>query len=200
MIPLPLDGPDEGQRIAAEARTRAVRSGVRAAVFVEGPSDHAALVTLAPRLGLDLDAAGVAVVPMGGFGGIGRFVEEFGPAGRGLVLAGVVDEAEAPYVASRLASAGLDPATFVVCRPDLEGELLRAVGRAGVEGVLDGLGDTASFARFRRQPAQRDRPWDAQVHRFLGTRAGRKVAAARALAAAVPLGRVPAPLARVLGA
>ena len=133
-------------------------------------------------------------------GDTGRFVEEFGPAGRGLVLAGGVDEAEAPYVASRLASAGLDPATFVVCRPDLEGELLRAVGRAGVEGVLDGLGDTASFARFRRQPAQRDRPWDAQVHRFLGTRAGRKVAAARALAAAVPLGRVPAPLARVLGA
>lgn len=187
-------------RIVAAARARAARPGVRAAVFVEGPSDHVALVALAPRLGRDLDADGVVVVPMGGFGGIARFLEEFGPAGRGLALSGVVDEAEAAHVLARVAAAGEDPAAFRVCRPDLEAELLRAVGRDGVEAALAALGDAASFARFRGQRAQRDRPWEDQVHRFIGTRAGRKVAAARALAAAVPLQRVPAPLARVLQA
>lgn len=189
---------DEGQKLSLAAREVAERPGRRAVVFVEGASDHAALTTLAPRLGRDLDAEGIAVVPMDGFSGIGRFLATFGPTGRALRLAGLVDEAEAAYVGDRLARAGVDDATFHVCRPDLEGEMVRAVGVAGVEAVLDGLGITASFGRFRRQPAQRERAWADQVHRFLGTRAGRKVAAARALAAAVPLDDVPAPLRAVL--
>ncbi len=191
---------DEGQQLSTTARELAERPGLRAVAFVEGASDHAALTVLAPRLGRDLDAEGVAVVPMDGFSGIGRFLATFGPGGRDLRLAGLVDEAEAAYVGARLARVGVDDATFHVCHPDLEGELLRALGRAGVEDAVAAMGLAASFDRFRRQPAQRDRTWDEQVHRFLGTRAGRKVAAARALAEAVPLARVPAPLRAVLAA
>lgn len=189
---------DEGLRLSGEARALAEREGLRAVVFVEGASDHAALVALAGRQGRDLDAEDVAVVPMDGFSGIGRFLAVFGPGGRDLRLAGLCDEAEAGYVAGRLARAGVDAAPFHVCRPDLEGELIRAAGPAGVEAVLDTLGDLATFRRFQRQPAQRERDLEAQLHRFLGTASGRKVAAARALVAALPLARVPAPLLAVL--
>lgn len=189
---------DEGLRLSAEARAVAERDGLRAVVFVEGASDHAALLALAARQGRGLDAEGVAVVPMDGFSGIGRFLDLFGPAGRGLRLAGLCDEAEAWYVGGRLAGAGVDDATFHVCHPDLEGELVAALGPDGVESVLDALGDLATFRRFQRQPAQRDRPLDAQLHRFLGTRSGRKIAAARAMVDALPLDRVPAPLRAVL--
>lgn len=189
---------DEGLRLSGEARALAEREGLVAVVFVEGASDHAALVALAARQGRDLDAEGVAVVPMDGFSGIGRFLAAFGPAGRDLRLAGLVDEAEAWYVGGRMAGAGVDDATFHVCRPDLEGELVRALGPDGVEAVLDGLGHLATFRRFQRQPYQRERPIEAQLHRFLGTASGRKLAAARAMVEALPLDRVPRPLIAVL--
>jgi hypothetical protein len=189
---------DEGVRLSVEARGLAERDDLGAVVFVEGASDHAALVALAVRLGRDLDAEGVAVVPMDGFSGIGRFLDVFGPAGRGLRLAGICDEAEAWYVGGRLAGAGVDDATFHVCHPDLEGELIRALGPDGVLAVLDGLGDLVTFRRFQRQPAQRERALEPQLHRFLGIRSGRKIAAARAMVDALPLDRIPAPLLAVL--
>lgn len=189
---------DEGLRLSDEARALAERDGLTAVVFVEGASDHAALLALAGRLDRDLDAEGVAVVPMDGFSGIGRFLAAFGPAGRELRLAGLCDEAEAWYVGGRLAGAGVDDRTFHVCHPDLEGELIAALGPAGVETVLATLGIAAGFTRFQRQPAQRDRPVDAQVHRFLGTRSGRKIVAARAMVDALPLAHVPRPLLAVL--
>lgn len=189
---------DEGLRLSAEARALAERDGLRAVVFVEGASDHAALLALAGRLDRDLDAEGVAVVPMDGFSGIGRFLADFGPAGRGLRLAGLCDEAEAWYVGGRLAGAGVDDRTFHVCRPDLEGELLTALGPEGVDALFDRLGITAGFARFRRQPAQRERPLDAQLHRFLRTRSGRNIAAARVIVELLPLDLVPRPLLAVL--
>jgi hypothetical protein len=189
---------DRGQRAASTARSLAERAGLRAVVFVEGASDHAALEALAGRHGHDLRQ--VAVVPMEGFTGIGRFLATFGPAGRDLRLAGLCDEAEAPYVRRHLADAGVDDATFHVCRPDLEGELIAALGVDEVERVLGTMGDLGSFRRFQRQPFHRDRPVAAQLHRFVGTRSGRKIAAARALALALPLGRIPAPLAGVVAA
>ncbi|WP_219944680.1 TOPRIM nucleotidyl transferase/hydrolase domain-containing protein [Iamia sp. SCSIO 61187] len=189
---------DEGRRVVGAAQVLAERDDLRAVVFVEGASDHAALAALAVRQGRDLDAEGIAVAPMEGFSGIGRFLALFGPAGRDLRLAGLCDEAEAWYVGGRLAGAGVDDATFHVCHPDLEGELLRAVGPDGAVGVLDAMGDAAGFRRFQRQPAQRERPLAAQLHRFLGTRSGRKVVAARALVDALPLDRVPGPLLAVL--
>lgn len=189
---------DTGQRLSVEARALAERLELRAVVFVEGPSDHAALLALAARQGRDLGAEGVAVVPMEGFSGIGRFLALFGPAGRDLRLAGLCDAAEAGYVEGRLARAGLGRDGFFVCDPDLEGELVAALGPAGVETVLATLGDLVTFRRFEKQPAQRGRTVEAQLHRFLGTRSGRKIAAARAMVDALPLTDVPRPLLDVL--
>jgi hypothetical protein len=63
---------------------------------------------------------------------------------------------------------------------------LRAV--IAVEGAL------ASLQRLRRQPAQRNRTLDDQVHRFLGVRCGRKARYAWSLTRALEPERVPRPL------
>ena len=73
----------------------------------------------------------------------------------------------------------------------VEGELIRALGTAAVERVLDAEGGLASFRRFQDQPAQRGRDLHAQLRRFLGTRAGRKVRYGSLLVDALELDRVP---------
>ena len=80
---------------------------------------------------------------------------------------------------------------FHACDVDLEDELIRAVGTAGVERVLEAEGELASLRRFQDQPGQRDRDLHAQLHRFLGTRAGRKVRYGTLLVDALDLDRVP---------
>src|SRR3712207_7141256 len=50
---------------------------------------HDALPILAWRLGRDLAVEGVHVVPMGGARSIARFLREYGPDGRNVVLAGL---------------------------------------------------------------------------------------------------------------
>jgi hypothetical protein len=82
-------------------------------------------------------------------------------------------------------------ATFFACDADLEDEPIRAVGTAAVERVLGAEGELASFRRFQDQPAQRDRELHAQLRRFLGTRAGRKVRYGSLLVDALELDRVP---------
>ena len=67
-----------------------------------------------------------------------------------------------------------------------------------MERVLDDEGELASFRRFQDQPAQRGRDLRAQLHRFLGTRAGRKVRYGSLLVDALELDRVPAALDLVL--
>ncbi|MBZ2198323.1 TOPRIM nucleotidyl transferase/hydrolase domain-containing protein [Occultella gossypii] len=182
---------------------------MRAAVLVEGRSDSAALERLAARRGRDLTAEGVTVVAMGGATNIRRYLERLGPRGLGLDLAGLCDAAEVGYYRRGLAAAGLgadltraqmEQCGFFVCVADLEDELIRALGTDAVEAVIDERGELGSFRTMQQQPAQRDRPLDAQLRRFLGTRGGRKIAYAPALIDALDLGRVPAPLDGVLGA
>ncbi|MGC5333210.1 TOPRIM nucleotidyl transferase/hydrolase domain-containing protein [Micromonospora sp. DT62] len=179
----------------------------RTVVLVEGPSDRAALETLAARRGRDLDAEGVRVVAMGGATNIGHFLDHFGPAGRGLRLAGLYDEAEEGFFRRGLERCGfgvdlsradLTALGFHVCVADLEDELIRAVGVAGVRAVLAAEGELRSFDLFQRQPAQRGRAVEAQLRRFLGTRSGRKSAYARLLVAALEPDRVPRSLDAVL--
>jgi hypothetical protein len=55
-----------------------------------------------------------------------------------------------------------------------------------------------SFRRFQDQPAQRGRDLHAQLRRFLGTRAGRKVRYGALLVDALELDRVPQALDRAL--
>ena len=80
---------------------------------------------------------------------------------------------------------------------DLEAELIRAVGVDRVEQVIEQQGELPSFRRFQAQPAQRGRPADQQLHRFMGTKSMRKIRYGELLAAAVDLGAVPDPLRRV---
>jgi hypothetical protein len=173
----------------------AVSDGARAAILVEGASDRAALLVLADAEGRDLAEEGIAVLPMGGAMSIRRYVEALGPHGVGLELRGLCDHGEVRF----FERAGMRADDFEVCDPDLEGELIRALGITAVETVLAAQGDLRLFRTFQRQPAQRERTPEQQLHRFLGTTSGRKEQYARELAlAAVEAGSVPSPLRRLL--
>ena len=179
----------------------------RAVVLVEGRSDQAALETLAGRRGRILGPGGISVVPMGGATNIGHFLDVFGPRGLGVRLAGLCDAAEEGYfrraleragLGSALSRAGLEALGFYVCVADLEDELIRALGAGRVEQIIQAQGEIRSFRIFQRQPAQQRQSPERQLHRFMGTRSGRKSQYARLLVGALDLTRVPRPLDRVL--
>ncbi|MFS4092458.1 TOPRIM nucleotidyl transferase/hydrolase domain-containing protein [Streptomyces sp. AF1A] len=192
---------------AAAAARELAHGGVRTIVLVEGNSDRVALEALATRHGRDLGAEGVAVVPLGGATNIGRFLDVCGPPGLGLPLAGLCDVGEERHfrrhlervgLGSGLTRAGLEALGFHVCVADLEDELIRALGADGVRDVIDAQGETRPFHTFQGQPAQRDRPVEHQLRRFMGTYSGRKALYARAMVEQLDLGRVPRPLGRLL--
>jgi hypothetical protein len=87
---------------------------------------------------------------------------------------------------------------FFVCVADLEDELIRSLGTARVEQVVADQGELGPLRTFSKQPAQRERTRAEQLRRFMGTRSGRKIQYARALAEALDPARVPDPLARLL--
>lgn len=176
---------------------------VRVAVLVEGASDRAAVCAAARVLGHDLPALGTAVIPMGGAMSVRRFVAmldgDAHPARSipgGPELRGLCDAAERRF----FVGAGLPDAAIAVCRPDLEGELIDALGIEAVERLLERAGDLRLFRTFQHQPAQRTRPVAAQLHRFFGTTAGRKEQYGSLLTAALPPSRLPEPLRKVLAA
>ncbi|WP_354638090.1 TOPRIM nucleotidyl transferase/hydrolase domain-containing protein [Kitasatospora camelliae] len=172
----------------------AVRLGLRTAVLLEGPSDLAAVETLAERHGRDLAAEGVCVLPMGGAMNAGRYAALLGPPGLGLGLAGLCDEGELGFYDRALERVGAPRHGLFVCAADLEDELIRALGVDRVEEVLLAAGDLPAWRTFVRQPAQRTRLPQQQLRRFLGTKKGRKIRYGRLLAEAVDAARVPAPL------
>jgi hypothetical protein len=182
-------------------------AGARTVVLVEGMSDKAALEALAGRRGRSLAGEGVVIVAMGGATNAGHFLEALGPHGLCLRLAGLFDAAEEACVRRAMARAGLgsglsltdmEARGFYACAADLEDELIRALGAGAVEQVIRAEGESRSFSRFQKQPAQRRRGLDRQLHRFLGTRSGRKSRYARLLTEALDPSRVPRPLDRVL--
>ena len=87
---------------------------------------------------------------------------------------------------------------FHVCVADLEDELIRALGPAAVEAVVDDHGDLGSFHTFQKQPAWRGRSVERQLRRFLCSADRRKIRYARLLVEAVDLAQVPRPLDGVL--
>ncbi|QDY77554.1 TOPRIM nucleotidyl transferase/hydrolase domain-containing protein [Streptomyces qinzhouensis] len=178
----------------------AARLPVRTVVLLEGPSDAAAVGALAARRGRDLAAEGVCVLPMGGAMSVGRYATLLGPAGPGLRLTGLCDEAERSYYLRGWERAGADPAGIFVCAADLEDELIRALGPERVRELVHDQGDGRALRTFLNQPAQQDRPARQQLRRFLGTKKGRKIHYGRALVEALPPDRVPAPLDGLLAA
>ena len=190
-----------------EGTTQEVGSRIRAAIFVEGVSDQEALNALARRRNRDLSAQGIAIVPMGGAHGIRRFLGEYGPRGLDVRLAGLCDAGEELHVGRALVTVGLaedasrsnmERQGFYVCEPDLEAELIRALGVDSVEGVLASEGDLQAFRTLQRQPPWRDRATDEQLRRFMGSGARRKIRYARLLIEALELDSVPRPLDLVL--
>jgi Overcoming lysogenization defect protein-like, TOPRIM domain len=168
-------------------------------VLVEGPSDQAAVEALARRLGRDLAAEGVEVVSIGGAHAIGRFLSELP---NGVRSAGLCDVGELVPFGRALERTGVGPAGtreelealgFYVCEPDLEGELIRALGAAGVETVLERSGKLSSFRTFQKQPQWHGRPVEAQLRRFFGSSAG-KIKHAPLMVEALDLDRIPQPL------
>jgi hypothetical protein len=205
-----LDGYVHGPAAATEATARALAklAAAAAVVLVEGISDQIAVETLAARAGRNLGAERLVVLPMGGVHAITRYLTQLGPAGAGLMLAGLCDIGEENVVRRGLASAGIgSPGTradmerlgFYVCVKDLEDELIRAIGVAQVEALIDSQGDLGSFRTLQRQPEWRAQPAAAQLRRFLGSGSRRKLRYARLFAGALDLDRLPRPLEAVLG-
>jgi hypothetical protein len=179
----------------------------RAVVLVEGISDQLAVEALARRLGRNLDAEGIFVVPMGGAQAIGRALDLFGPQGDDVRLAGLCDAAEEDDfrrgleragLGSHLTRADMERLGFYVCVADLEDELIRALGAASVEQIVDAQGDLGSFRTLQKQPAWQGRTTEAQLRRFMGSGGSRKIRYARLLVDALDLTQVPRPLDRVL--
>ncbi len=179
----------------------------RAVVLVEGISDKIALETLARRRGRDLEAEGVSVVPIGGAQAIRRFLDQFGPRGLGVRLAGLCDAGEeADFrrgleqagLASDLTRAEMEALGFYVCVADLEDELIRALGTASVERVVDAHGDLRAFRTLQKQPGWKEKRTEEQLRRFMGSGGRRKIRYAALLIEALDLSHVPRPLDQVL--
>lgn len=154
-------------------------------VLVEGESDRAAVQVLAARLGV----AAPDVRAVGGSKGARRAAATL-PGER---LIGLVDAGERADFEDVLDA-------VYVCTPDLEGEFVRALGPVAVGALIGAQGERQSFLRLQAQPAQRDRTLEQQLARFFGGRSGNKLRYARVMAEAVPLDRVPEPLAALLAA
>ena len=186
---------------------RALDSRARTAVLVEGISDQRALEALARRRGRNLEAERVSIVPIGGAQAIGSFLARLGRRGLDVRLAGLCDAGEEgdfkrglerAGLGSDLTRADMERLGFYVCVEDLEDELIRSLGAATVEQVLEAQGDLASFRTFQKQPAWRGRTTHEQLRRFLGTHRGRKIRYGTLLVDALDLARVPRPLDGVL--
>src|SRR5436853_5886590 len=178
-----------------------------AVVLVEGISDQLAVEALAERDRRNLGAQGISVVPIGGAKNIGSFLDRFGPQGLDARLAGLYDAAEEGDFQRGLERAGLganltraemERLGFYVCVADLEDELIRALGAAVVERVVEAQGELEAFRTFQQQPEWRGRTKEEQLRRFFGTKGGRKIQSAAVLVGALELNRVPRPLDRVL--
>jgi len=179
----------------------------RAVVLVEGISDQVAVEALAERRSRNLDVEGISVVPIGGAQAIGNFLDRFGPNGYDLKLAGLCDVGEEgdfrrglerAGLGSKLTRAEMEQLGFYVCVADLEDELIRSLGAAAVEHVVDAQGELRSFRTLQKQAAWQGRATEEQLRRFMGSGARRKIRYARLLVDALDLTEVPRPLDRVL--
>src|SRR5690242_19026937 len=107
-------------------------------ILVEGSSDRTALETLARRRGLDRPS----IVVLGGAHAVGNHARR---APRSVELVGLCDAGEERVFRRALARVH-------VCDPDLEGELIRALGPERVVRIIEAEGELASFRTLQVQP------------------------------------------------
>src|SRR2546423_14280763 len=162
--------------------------------LVGATGDRRAVETLARRRGRDLQAEGVAIVSMGGYGNLPRLLGQY----RDFRLAGLYDVGEERYFLRALGCndrGELERVGFYACTSDLEDELTRAVGPDGMEHLLAEQDELRPFRTYQKQPAHRARALQEQLHGFMWNR---KQKYAVLLVEAPDLARVPRPLDRVL--
>ena len=126
-------------------------------ILVEGITDRIAVEAVAVKLGRDLAAEGLEVVPIGGAQAVGRASAQYD----GERIVGLCDAPE-----ERWFRRVLGEATFV-CVENLEDELIRALGAARVEEVVASQGDGETLRNFQNQPAWRGRPVESQLLRWM---------------------------------
>lgn len=174
-------------------------------VLVEGESDAEAVRALADLIGCDLNSGQVQIVPAGGVTNFSAVLSQLLRLHPGVGVCGLYDIADERYVRKALARVGakiaadqpLDAAGFFACVADLEDELIRALGSATVERVLEAQGELASFRRFQGMPQHRNTHVHRQLRRFLGTRATRKIRSARNLVQVMDAMNLPRPLSQL---
>lgn len=163
----------------------------KAVVFVEGESDRIAVETLAARRGRNLAGEGVAVIAIGGAHALERELRTL-EAER---IAGLYDRGEEAAVRRALDRAGVAADGFYACDPDLEGELVRALGTERMLQLVEQRGQLDAFRTYQKQLEKRSLLLEAQLHGWLHNW---KVRYAAALVDALDLDHVPPPLEGVL--
>jgi hypothetical protein len=181
--------------------------GGRTVVLVEGLSDKAAIDALAKRFGRNLHDEGVTTIAIGGATKIWGFLDLLGPAGLNVKLAGLCDVGEERHFrralerggfGSKLTRSDMETLGFYICDADLEDELIRSLGVKAILELIAANGDLGRFRLFQRQPEWQEQSGEAQLRRWLGTTAHRKISYAKLLVDALDLNRVPLPLERLL--
>ncbi len=166
-----------------------------AVILVEGESDRAAVLTLAGRLGRDFDTENVEIIVMGGASPLadhlGRLLVDQRYDG---LVAGVIDVGETGDLEKGLDRVGLSRDGFFTMDPDLEGEMIRAVGPGVMEAIFEEEGELRGFRTMQNQPHWRGKPIEEQMHRFLRVKSHRNIRYGTLLAEAVDIARIPKPL------
>jgi hypothetical protein len=172
-------------------------------VIVEGATDKLALTLAARRLGRDLDAENIDVVPIGGAHAITGFLKELAGGHPPAAIAGLCDEGEEDVFGAALERAGygsnlsrddLERLGFFVCSADLEDELIRALGTARIASLTELAGDARPWYTFQRQPAWQGQPANQQFRRFIRSVSERNVRYIRAILDTLEPGQLPRPL------
>ena len=174
-------------------------------VLVEGDSDAAAVRALADLVDSISACIAFEVCSAAGVTNFSRVLADFVRTHPGADFCGMYDVADERHVRRALANAAVPVAAdesletfgFFACVADLEDELIRALGAAAVERVLEAQDELNSFRRFQAMPQHRREPVHQQLRRFLGTRATRKIRSARRLVEALDPARLPRPLAQL---
>ena len=176
---------------------------VRTIVLVEGVTDALALTLAARRLGRDLPAEGVSIVPIHGAHAIDRFLRRLAAEKPGTKLAGLYDAGEEDVIRAALRRAGYGPnldrdglerAGFFACISDLEDELVRAAGEANVWRLIELEGDAQPWHTFRKQHAWHGCPVDQQFRRFIRSVSDRNRRYIRAIVESIDPSRLPRPI------
>lgn len=144
-------------------------------VLVEGPGDRLALRAAAETLSADLDARGVSIVELDGADLFATMYTLLGPDGLRIRIVALCDaDREQSWATSVLGvgkyngvRATLTQHGVHVLDPDVEGELVDALGDTRTEAVVAADGEAAALASFRKQPTQAKGTPREQLIRFI---------------------------------